>query len=177
MSTESDDASPHGETPTRAELIARAGELRTSEGLSTRAVATRMGIPHSTARDYIQLAESHREWVDLFSRAEMSQALGLQGMEILARVKGAIDQASSPDDLAKLAPVWFRGAGQIAQLFGLNAPTRVQTEHVGTPTGSPLDPEIVAAVRKAQQEAARRRAEIRGETPEPTDDDGTESRT
>ena len=102
MSTESDDASPHGETPTRAELIARAGELRTSEGLSSRAVATRMGIPHSTARDYIQLAESHREWVDLFSRAEMSQALGLQGIDL--------DDTTNPEDVGRAVADILRSA-------------------------------------------------------------------
>jgi hypothetical protein len=165
--------STEGEQPTRAELIAKAGELRTSEGLSTRAVASRMGIPHSTARDYIRIAEQHGEWVDLFSRAEMSQALGLQGMEILGRVKGAIDETEEPAELARLAPIWFKGAGQLAQLFGLNAPTRVQTEDVTDRGRANMDPEIVAAVREAQRRAARERAEIRGT--EPPDDEENEA--
>lgn len=155
--------STEGDHPTRAELIAQAGELRTGRGMSTRAIAAELGIPHSTARDYIKLAEQHTEWIDLFERAEMSQALGLQGMDILSRVKRAIDETDEPEALAKLAPVWFKGAGQLAQLFGLNAPTRVQTEMVNRPSSQEMNPEIVAAVRNAQTEAARRRAEIRGE--------------
>ena len=164
-----------GDQPTRAELIARAGELRTGRGLSVRAVAREMGIPHSTARDYVKLAERHTEWIDLFDRAEMSQALGLQGMEVLSRVKAAIDEADEPDTLAKLAPVWFRGAGQIAQLFGLNAPTRVQTEDVTPASRYRPDPELAAEIRAAQAEARARRAAERATDPESiTDENGDE---
>lgn len=162
--------STEGDQPTRAELIATAWNLSTQEGHSTRGVAREMGIPHSTARDYIREGVENAAWIDVLDRAEMSQTLAVSGMSILGRIKAAIDRAEEPDELAKLAPVWFKGASQVAQLLGLNAPTRVQNETV-TRAAEP-NPEIVASVRAAQQEAARRRAEIRGEIESNTDENG-----
>lgn len=150
-----------GDQPTRADLIARAWHLSTQEGLSTRAVAREMGIPHSTARDYIREAHDVQGWIDLLDRAEGRQALALRTVRVLDR----LDKIMQDDErLVEVAPVWFKGANQLADLLGLKAPVRIQNENVNRPA-EPMNPEIVAAVRNAQAKAARERAEIRGEGP------------
>lgn len=160
-----------GEQPSRPELIARAWELSTQQNLSTRAVAREMDIPHSTARDYIREGVENAQWIDLLDRAEGRQALAVRTVRILDRLDKMM--AEDPDRTLEVAPVWFKGAGQLAQLLGLNAPTRVQNETVSRTAAEP-DPEITAAVSRAQQRAARERAEIRGETPlvVPPDENG-----
>lgn len=156
-----------GEQPSRADLIARAWELSTGNApechdrpMSTRRVAREMDIPHSTARDYIKEAHEVQGWIDLLDRAEGRQALALRTMRVLDR----LDKVMEDDErLVEVAPVWFKGAGQLAQLLGLNAPVRVQNETV-RPNVEP-SPDVAEAVRAAQRRAARERAEIRGESP------------
>lgn len=158
MDTESD----QNGRPPRSELIATAWHLSTQEGLSTRKVAERMGIPHSTARDYIRAGGEAEAWIDLMDRAEARQALAVRTIKILDRLDKAMDE--DPDRTLEVAPVWFKGAGQLATLLGLNAPTRVHHEGPGAANAPQPDPETAAAIRAAQQQAARERAQIRGET-------------
>ena len=108
----------------------------------------------------IREARFHDVWMDLHDQHEARQALAVGHMKLLARLEGAMEE--EPDKLGTYAPIWFRGAGQLAQLLGANAPVRVQTEDV-TPNGRYRpDPELAAEIKAAQEEARARRARDRG---------------
>lgn len=167
MDTDGDEPTPE---PTRAERVARAWELTTGNApecrdgqpMDQRSAARVMGVSQMTISRYVREAQDSQIWIDATDRAEGRQALAVRTVRILDRLDKMMTE--DPDRTLEVAPVWFKGAGQLAQLLGLNAPTRVQNETVSRTAAEP-DPEITAAVSRAQQRAARERAEIRGETP------------
>ena len=148
-----------------AEIVV-AWEMRAA-GASTRDVATRLGCSTSTAHERIKAAGAAEESTDALDR---SAGRILEAVR-LDRCTAALEPLLDKDPVT-VVPVMLKVSAARRALLGLDMPARIAIENARASSGSPLDPGIVAAVRKAQQEAARRRAEIRGE-PVPVPDDET----
>lgn len=148
--------------------IARAYKLHL-DGATIRAIADELGIAGSTAHARVRAAlDTERVVGDAEDRraARAREAAALDGWAEIAE-----QHARSAEDPIPAVRALTALSARRSRLLGLDAPTRVNVTD-DRPAPQP-DPEIRAAVQRAQAEAARQRAALRGE-PAPADDEGVD---
>lgn len=144
-------------TPVLPQRIGEAWRLYHVRNLSVRQVAAEMGVSRGTAHNYIKTAELGRMYVDLLDRAEQR---GGQAARLREYLRLLMEQINNGRDVVEVIPVMLGVEKRLADLLGLDAPTRVAVDDGRQPE---VRPEVIAAVRAVERAAAdERRALERG---------------
>lgn len=139
----------------RAETVAKVWELGTKQGKSSREIARELGISQMTAVRMLREAEAAEGFIDLLDKAEARVAQALRLNEYMTWLRKRIDEGAKAE---VVIPVAMKVEDRWAKLHGLDAPTRVAVTDEREEKG--MDPEVLAAIRDAQQRAAAERNEI-----------------
>jgi DNA-binding Lrp family transcriptional regulator len=136
--------------------VVKAWALR-RDGCSVREIAEVLGCSVSTAHERVKAAEAAEESTDSLDRSSgrIVEAARLDSYT------AALEPLLTSDPLATV-PVLLRVSAARRALLGLDQPSRIAIEREGARSAEP-SPEIREAVRAAQEEAARERAQIRGQ--------------
>lgn len=139
----------------RAETVAKVWELGTKQGKSTREIARELGISQSAAVRMLREAEAAEGYIDLLDKQEARVAQALRLNEYMAWLRQRISEGAKAE---VVIPVAMKVEDRWAKLHGLDAPTRVAVSDERP--AAQMDPETVAAVKAAQERAARERMEL-----------------
>jgi len=133
--------------------------MHTQEGRPVRYIAEALGVPKSTAADWVKAGREAEEYIGLLDRAEtrLRHSVTLRACQawLVEEFTGGGSRA------VEMVPVLVRVLEREAKLLGLDAPTRVAVSDDREPPA--IDPKLVAEVREATARTARRRLELEGE--------------
>lgn len=137
-----------------ADDIARAWELYHVEGLgSVRKVAQALGVSSGTAHNWLATAREALPWVEAMNRAEMRN--GMVG-RLMTYLGWLMDQQRTGRDPVEVITAALKVEKQLADLLGLNAPSRVQLEDGRAPEPT-VRPDVLAAIAEVDRRAAAER--------------------
>ena len=132
--------------PRNPEIVLECYRLWRFENLSVRKVAEKMGIPKTTAQDYIRAGREREGWMPDWSTAEIRGDLDALHAEIAKTGIPRLLKAESDRDWSAVANVLLALSKRISELHGANMPGRLQVEQVGG-EGTNMDDPIFAGVR------------------------------
>lgn len=128
------------------EVIARAWRLKTKEGRSIREIAATIGVSPTTAHDYVKRGRVAEMWIELLDRAEQRADATARLGEYLRKAMEWLAQAESAAEAAAMLNVLLGIEKRLAQMLGLDAPTRLAVGNDEGPAATP-DAGLMRAVR------------------------------
>lgn len=134
--------------------VAKALQMR-RDGALLREIGEALGISAESARAYVRIGEHAETWIPAYNRAQIvADATGV--LEEL-KLRG-LKRLDEPDaEFEKVAPPIVMVIRELLRIHGGYAPTNV---NVNTGPDPAPDPELIAAIREAEDIARRDRAAI-----------------
>lgn len=134
--------------------VAKAGQMR-RDGSYLYEIAAALGVSTETARTYCRIYEHAELWLPAYNRAQIvADATGILE-ELKLRGLKRLDEDGA--EYEKVTPAIVSVIREILRIHGGYAPTNV---NVNTGPEAAPDPEVIAAIREAEQIARRDRAAI-----------------
>lgn len=139
----------------RAEKVAWVWQLHAVERQTIREIAAVTGLSVGSVHNYLKEARAAEVHVQLLDVAEQRDLMAVQLDAINAALFAEYQQGTK---MSQIAPILLQIMTRRARLLGLDAPTRVAVENDGAE--SPVDPEVLAAVREVQRQNLVDRREL-----------------
>lgn len=140
----------------RAEKVAWVWQLHAVERQTIREIAAATGLSVGSVHNYLKEARAAEVHVQLLDVAEQRDLMAVQLDAINAALFAEYQQGTK---MSQIAPILLQIMTRRARLLGLDAPTRVAVEDDGS-SQSPVDPEVLAAVREVQRQNLVDRREL-----------------